>query len=183
MITIDLDNTYPLISGKIDLLLSIGEFYVPQAKNGNILMRVTIKPHPDPLLPNVYNLAIGPPVEDDKIDDQARLKHKDSSRVFSTAILFALAFLTDYPEMLIGLDGSDDLRATLYHSMFIANRETMNEFFTAIGVDWYVRLLRNREEIERTADGDPFFKPRPEVFDYQRNRHDLYRYYMLALKN
>jgi len=84
--------------------------------------------------------------------------------------------------MHIGLDGSDDLRATLYHSMFIVNKETMGEYFTSIGVDWYVKLLRNEEDIERTASGEPFFKPRPEAFNYHRTRHDLYRYYMLTLK-
>jgi hypothetical protein len=183
MITIDLDNTYSLTSGVIDARISLGEFYTSQLKGSDILIRVIIKPHPDPLLPNVYNLSMGPPVNDDGIDDKIRLKHKDSSRVFSTAVLFALTFLTEFPDMLIGLDGSDDLRATLYHSMFIANRTAMDDFFVSIGVDWYVKLLRNQLDIERTPDGDLLFKPRPETFDYQRTRHDLYRYYMLALKN
>ena len=66
--------------------------------------------------------------------------------------------------------------------MFVTNRKRLNEFFVTIGVDWYVKLLRNQIEIERRKDGTPFFKPRPELFDYNRTRHDLYRYYMYQLK-
>ncbi|RFM26265.1 DUF6934 family protein [Deminuibacter soli] len=183
MINIDLNNTYRLISGTIGDRISLGEFYALQMSGNEVLLRVIIKPHPDPLLPNVYNLSMGPPVSTDRIDDTVRLRHKDSSLVFSTAILFALTFLTEFPDMHIGFDGSDDTRATLYHSMFITNRTTMQDFFVSIGVDWYVKLLRNQLDIERSAEGIPLFKPRPEAFDYQRIRHDLYRYYMLALKN
>lgn len=183
MIKIDFDNTYPLERVEMNPQKSIAEFVSLQINADPVLMRVVIHPHPDPLLVNVYNLAMGPPVKDDSIDDKSRLKHQDSSAVFSTAILFALAFLTEYTDTTIGLDGSDDLRATLYHSMFITNREIMNEYFVPIGVDWYVKLLRNRQEIERTPEGEPFFKPRPEPFDYNRGRHDLYRYYMIKLKD
>jgi hypothetical protein len=49
-----------------------------------------------------------------------------------------------------------------------------------IGVDWYVRLLRNRD-IERDKRGNPLFKPRPEPFDLKRNPIDLYRYYIFSL--
>lgn len=182
MIAIDFERTYNLLWGEIEQQFSITEFDSPQITGNPVVMRVIIKPHPDPLLPNVYNLAIGPPIGDTGIDDTIRLKHTDSSRVFSTAILFALTFLTEYPEMIIGLDGTDDLRARLYHSMFIANRETLSDYFQTIGVDWYVKLLRNQIDIERNEDGIPFFKPRPEAFDYARTRKDLYRYYMFELK-
>jgi hypothetical protein len=182
MITIDLDNTYTLVRANVDAQFSITEFYSPQTAGDPVLLRVVIEPHPDPLLVNVYNLAMGPPVGDGGIDDHIRLRHSDSCKVFSTAILFALAFLTEYPETIIGLDGTDDLRATLYHSMFNVNRAHLAEYFETIGVDWYVKLLRNEIEIERKPDGSPFFKPIPETFDYTRTRHDLYRYYMFELK-
>jgi hypothetical protein len=182
MITIDFDNTFDLLWGKIDSNASITEFNSPQFDGDPVPTRVIIQPHPDSLLPNVYNLAMGPPVGEFEIEDNVRLKHSDSNKVFSTAILFALAFLTEFPEMIIGLDGTDDLRATLYHSMFKVNREHLSEFFETIGVDWYVKLLRNQIDIERKKDGSAFFKPRPEAFDYSRDRHDLYRYYMFELK-
>ena len=66
--------------------------------------------------------------------------------------------------------------------MFKVNREHLSEFFETIGVDWYVKLLRNQIDIERKKDGSAFFKPRPEAFDYSRDRQDLYRYYMFELK-
>jgi hypothetical protein len=182
MITIDFDNTFDLLWGKIDSKTSITEFNSSQLDGDPVLMRVIIQPHPDSLLPNVYNLAMGPSIGELEIEDNVRLKHSDSNKVFSTAILFALAFLTEFPEMIIGLDGTDDLRATLYHSMFKVNREHLSEFFETIGVDWYVKLLRNQIDIERKKDGSAFFKPRPEAFDYSRDRHDLYRYYMFELK-
>ncbi|RYE19082.1 MAG: hypothetical protein EOP45_13165 [Sphingobacteriaceae bacterium] len=182
MIAIDFERTFNLLWGEIKHQFSITEFNSPQITGDPILMRVIIKPHPDPLLPNVYNLAMGPSIGDTDIDDTVRLKHANSSKVFSTAILFALIFLTEYPEMIIGLDGTDDLRARLYHSMFITNRETLFEYFQTIGVDWYVKLLRNQIDIERNEEGIPFFKHRPEAFDYDRTRNDLYRYYMFELK-
>jgi hypothetical protein len=121
---------------------------------------------------------MGPLNDDGEIDDLARLKHANSDKLFSTIILFCVAFLDEYPDLIIGLDGSDDLRAILYHSMIVSNREHLSEYFVYVGVDWYVRLLRNREEIERKANGEPFFKPRPEPFDFARSRRDLYRYYL-----
>jgi hypothetical protein len=64
--------------------------------------------------------------------------------------------------------------------MFFKNKAYLEEFFVSIGVDWYVRLLRNGD-IERDADGEPYFKPKPEPFDYKRVR-DLNRYYMFHLR-
>jgi hypothetical protein len=182
MISIDFEDTFSPVRAEIDRQFSITEFYSPQIIGDLKLMRVVIEPHRDPLLVDVYNLALGPPIGDRGVEDNVRVRHSDSSKVFSTAILFALAFLIEYPEMIIGLDGTDDLRATLYHSMFNVNRAHLGEYFNTIGVDWYVKLLRNQVEIERKPDGSPFFKPRPEAFDYTRTRHDLYRYYMFELK-
>lgn len=182
MITIDFENTFDPILVTFDKKSSVMEFYSPQRKSVPELIRVEIKPHPDKLLPDVYNLAMGPLDDKGKVDDKMRLKHTDSNKLFSTIIIFAVAFLSEYPELTIGLDGSDDSRAILYHSMFIANRKYLSHYVIGIGVDWYVKLLRNQIEIELKQDGTPFFKPRPEPFDYSRTRHDLYRYYMFQLK-
>ena len=56
------------------------------------------------------------------------------------------------------MDGSNDARAYLYHRMFISNKDYLKEYFDTIGVDWYVRLMRNNE-IECDATGYAFFKP------------------------
>jgi hypothetical protein len=101
------------------------------------MIQVQIQPHPDELLPSVYNLAMGPLNDDGEIDDLARLKHANSDKLFSTIILFCVAFLDEYPDLIIGLDGSDDLRAILYHSMIVSNREHLSEYFVYVGVDWW----------------------------------------------
>lgn len=48
-------------------------------------------------------------------------------------------------------------------------KEYLELYLVSIGVDWYVRLLRNND-IERDVHGHPFFKPEPEPFDYSRRR-------------
>ena len=182
MFTIDFEDTFEPTLVTFDNNLSAMEFYSPQRNSGPKLIRVEIKPHPDKFLPDVYNLAMGPLTEKGEINDKVRVKHTYSDKLFSTVILFAVSFLSEYPESTIGLDGSDDIRATLYHSIFLANRKHLSQYVLCIGVDWYVKLLRNQVEIELKPDGTPFFKPRPEPFDYTRTRHDLYRYYMFKLK-
>jgi len=183
MFRIDLGNAYDALSSSITPEFSVAEFVAPQKQGDPVLMRVRIEPYGDPLLPGVYNLSMGPLDENGGINDEVRLRHHDSARVYSTAILFALAFLTEYPDASIGLDGSNDIRANLYHSMFLLNRKVLSEYFYAVGVDWYVKLLRDQQDVERDRDGNPFFKPRPEEFDYTRTRTDLYRYYILQLKS
>jgi len=51
MITIDFDETFELLWGEIDRNISITEFNSPQQGNDPVLIRVIIKPHPDPHLP------------------------------------------------------------------------------------------------------------------------------------
>jgi len=181
MITLNLTDIYEIHAAKLDLPVSEVEFDAPQ-RNGKIeRIYIRLSPHPDKYLPDVYNLALGPLSANGEINDKIRLKHADPGKVLSTTIFIAYAFLLEYPEHFIGLDGSNDLRANLYHGMFLANRKHLSEYFVAIGVDWYVKLLRNGD-VERRRDQSYLFKPRPEPFDYSRSRHDLYRYYMFYLK-
>lgn len=102
--------------------------------------------------------------------------------MFSTVLLFALSFLRKNNSSTIGVDGSNDIRAYLYHRMFLTNKNYLCDVIITIGVDWYVRLLRNNT-VEKDNLGFPFFKPKPEQFDYQRSTKDLYRYYMFHLNN
>ncbi len=90
------------------------------------------------------------------------------------------AYLQTNP-VTIGLDGSKDVRAYLYHRIFLTNREYLEAYFNTIGVDWYVRLLRNQLDVERDADGYPYFTAKAEPFDYQRSPGNLDRYYMFRL--
>lgn len=114
------------------------------------------------------------------MDDKAKIPHQNPSKAFSTILLFCLTYLKQFPDRTIGLDGSNEGRAYLYHRMFLTNKAYFEEYFVSIGVDWYVKLLRNGQ-VETDAQGLPYFKPKPEPFDYTRLR-DLYRYYMFHLR-
>jgi hypothetical protein len=181
MVKIDLGNTYELTSAFLGRENTQMEFISPQSDGTERLIRVEIRYYPDPLLPNVCNLAMGPLTETGKIDDQIRLRHSDRAVVYSTLVLCMLLFLKKYPDLTVGLDGSNDLRAAIYHGIFLHNRHDLDDYLTPFGIDWYVKFLRSREDVERRADGQPYFKPISEPFDYVRSRHDLYRYYAVRL--
>ncbi|GGG92254.1 DUF6934 family protein [Pedobacter zeae] len=182
MVRLDLQNIYDVNAVNDNGNELIAEFDAPQTNGGLIHIHVKLSLHPDPFLSKVYNLCLGPVDETGSIDDKIRLKHQDVSKVLSTAIFVAYYFLNDRQDSVIGLDGSDDIRANLYHSMFILNRELMSDFFVCVGVDWYVKLLRNKIDVERDDQGNPLFKPIIEPFDYLRDRKQLYGYYMFSLK-
>lgn len=180
MFKIDLNNIYTpsYVSPELDHFIFEGVL----KDDSTINLHVNIIPHPEELLPNVYNFAFGPLDSNNQINDCIKLKHKDVSKLFSTLILYGLTFLNEKsPDSFIGIDGSDDLRAILYHKIFKSNIKNLKNIISVIGVDWYVKLLRNRTEIELDTQGNPFFKPRPESFDTQRESKDLYRYYMYKL--
>lgn len=179
MITINFEDTFEPESIENDL--SQMTFNSPQADGTSQQILVRIDPHPDPHLPKVFNLGFGPPDVDGNFYDNIRLKHTEINKVFSTVLFHGLTFLQENPDLTLGIDGSDDVRATMYHLMFKSNREYLNDFFVAIGVDWYVRVFRDwTYEVDHT--GNVLSKPKPELFDYERTRHDLYRYYMFHLK-
>ncbi len=175
MIKIDFDDTYDLYECGENL--SFITFFTTLFDNSKLLLKVIIAPLNNPLLPNVFNLSFGPMMENGDINDTIKIKHKNINKVFSTIIFYALTFIKNNESISIGVDGSNDARAYLYHRMFISNKDYLKEYFDTIGVDWYVRLLRNNE-IECDATGYAFFKPKPEPFDYIRKSTDLYRYYI-----
>lgn len=179
MITINFEDTFEPESVENDLSQMI--FNSPQVDGTMQQILVRIDSHPDPYLPNVFNLGFGPPDEDGNFHDDIRLKHTEINKVFSTVLFHGLTFLQENPELILGIDGSDDARATMYHLMFKSNRQYLNDFFVGIGVDWYVRVFRDGNyEVDET--GSILSKPKPELFNYERTRHDLYRYYMFYLK-
>lgn len=175
MIKINLENTFEATSVSHNFDQYIFESVL---KDDTIIkLKVKFTNIAESLLPNVYNLAFGPFDISGRINDSINLKHKDSNKVFSTIILFSITFLKNNPHASIGIDGSDDLRANLYHRMFRYNYKNLKDFLVIIGVDWYVRLLRNGTD----SNGLAFFKPKPEPFDFKRKTDDLYRYYMFNL--
>jgi hypothetical protein len=179
VVKINFECTYELAL-TTDLMEATFNSYDKEGKS--VFLKILIRPPKNPLLPNVYNLCFGPPTDKGVIDDTVQIYHEDLNKLFSTIILFCLTFLRVNPKASIGLDGSNDARAYLYHRIFRSNQAYLNEYFLAWGVDWFVRLMRNND-YERRPDGFAFFKPKPETFDYQRPASDLYRYYMFHLKN
>jgi hypothetical protein len=178
MIRINLEDTYEpkYVSEDFTYFIFESELY-----NNDVLeLHVIIEDHPDKYLPNVFNLGFGPPNIDGTIDDKFKAKHKSINKLFSSILLYGILFLNQNKDNSIGIDGSDDLRAYLYHRMFRYNISNL-ENLSIVGVDWYVKLLRNKTDIERDENGYPLFKPRPEVFDKERNAQDLYRYYIYKL--
>jgi hypothetical protein len=178
MIKINLEDTIEPKTASADFMDY--SFISSQRGKPDVELLVKIRNINDPLLPNVFNLGFGPSDGLGGINDKISLVHTNTSKVFSTILLFAITFLQENPGTTIGIDGSDETRAYLYHRMFQTNYESLKEIVIIIGVDWYVRLLRNGT-IECDANGFAFFKPRPEPFDLQRKRTDLYRYYMITL--
>jgi hypothetical protein len=178
-VTINFDDTYEPLSLSDDL--SEMTFDSPRVDGSIQRIVVQITPHPDPLLPDVYNLGFGPPDGNGGFIDNIQLSHSNLNTVFSTVLFHALSFLEINPGLTIGLDGSDDLRARLYHRITKFNKAYLDDFFITIGVDWYVRIFRNGD-YEKDSQGTPIAKPRPELFDYLRDNKDLYRYYMFRKK-
>lgn len=183
MLKIDLNDTYEASAVSKDLMNCT--FSSVLKDKSSIKLQVHITEHPDSFLPDVFNLAFGPLNYTGKIDDEIILKHIDINKVFSTVLFFAITFLeaNTISRYSIGIDGSNEVRAYLYHRMFLTNNNYLSDSIAMVGVDWYVKLLRNGTEVERDTDGLPLFKPRPEPFDLNRKPNDLYRYYMFSLSN
>ncbi len=183
MIKIDLNDTFKATSVSKDLKRFT--FNSELLDKSIVELHVLINEHPDKLLPGVFNLAFGPIGTNGEIDDKIKLRHKNGNKVFSTVLFYAITFLEDNIEesYSIGIDGSNEVRAYLYHRMFISNHDHLSDTILTVGVDWYVKLLRNGMDIERDDEDNPLFKPRPEPFDLDRKPNDLYRYYLFTLNN
>ena len=96
-------------------------------------------------------------------------------------IRLSYCFLQANPDHFIGLDGSDDARARIYHRMFRSNEMELADYFGTIGLDYYVKQLRNGD-LETNENGEYVYAPFPQSFDYSRSSNQLYRYYMFFLK-
>ena len=178
MITLNLDDT--ILPHYVSHDLMDFRFNALQKNGTSLEIVVQIRDIDDPLLPSVYNMGFGPPDGLGSFRDDISLEHSDPGKVFSTVMVLAIAFLERNPSFFIGIDGSDDRRAYLYHRMFRYNSNYLKDTLGLTGVDWYVRLLRSGD-VERDPSGHPYFKPRPEAFDFQRKAIDLYRYYLINL--
>lgn len=179
MITIDFENTYDPVFVAKDLTSMT--FNATQKDGTEELIVVQLQPYPINRLPDVFNLGFGPSDGVGGFLDNVHLEHADKNKVFSTIMLLALAYLTENPTHIVGLDGSNDARARIYHMMFRSNIDALGAVFETIGLDYYIKQLRDGE-LETDDDGNHVMIPIPQPFDYTRSSKNLYRYYMFYLK-
>ena len=126
MIVINFEETFEPVTIENNLSQMVFNSWQVDGTNQQILVR--IDPHPDPYLPKVYNLGFGPPDNNGNFHDDKRLKHANVNKVFSTVLFHGLTFLLENPDLTLGIDGSDDVRATMYHLMFKSNRKYLDGF-------------------------------------------------------
>jgi len=179
MIILDFEQIYAPVEIAEDL--SYMTFYSPLRNGNSILLKSRVRPVDNPLLPDVFNLGFGPLDYDGEIDDNARLHHENVNKVLSTVLFFGLVFLGKFPQLTVGIDGSSEGRAYLYHRMILSNEIYLNDYFSIVGMDWYARLLRNYM-VKTCENGNPVLKPVLELVDTERSLQDLYRYYMFRPK-
>ena len=108
-VKIDFDNLYEIENISQDLKFS--SFRTQLNNGGDVPLVVRISNQSHALLPNVYNLSFGPLNAKGKLDDKAELTHSNYSKVFSTILFSALAYLETNPDHYLGIDGSDNARA------------------------------------------------------------------------
>ncbi len=127
--------------------LSLSKFNTVLKNAGQVLpLGIQISNTVHPYLPDVYNLAFGPLLEDNKIDDKAKIQHENHSKVFSTIMFTALAFLTENKENFLGIDGSNNARAYMYYRCIQNNFDYLSQFFNIYGVNYYIRVLRKLKD-------------------------------------
>jgi hypothetical protein len=139
-VKIDFTNVYEIETFSNELTLA--SFATELADGSNTPLIVEIGPDSHELIPNVYNLAFGPPDHNGELDDKAEIKHKDYSKVFSTILLHARAYLTLHPDHYLGIDGSNEARAFLYYRFILRNFDYLNQYFSMGALKYYVRITR-----------------------------------------
>lgn len=185
MINIDLNHTYEAKSVSknfknfsFNSILNNGE---------EVEIHVFISTPTHTLLPNLYNLSFGPLDKNGEINYKAKLNHKNTNKVFSTILLFAIGFLQTSKEnnYAIGIDGTNKTKARFYHMMFKQNHKHLSDLISIAGVDCHANMLWRtnitKDNPDKENNGFSLFKSKPEPFDLNRKTSDLYQYYIFSL--
>ncbi len=139
-VKIDFDTLYDIENISPDLKFSSFTTALNDGRTLPLMVKISNQSHA--LLPNVYNLSFGPLNAKGKIDDKAELKHMDYSRVFSTILFSALAYLQNNPDHYLGIDGSDNARAYFYYRALQRNFNYLDRHFHMYGIKYFVRITR-----------------------------------------
>src|SRR5450756_294004 len=100
-VKIDFDKVYDF--DEITPGFNLSSFNTRLEDGKAVPLKVKISNQAHALLPNVYNLSFGPLNKQGKIDDRAELAHSDYSRVFSTILFSAYAYLLRNPDHILGV--------------------------------------------------------------------------------
>ena len=179
---IDFNNLYEIDNISQDLRVSTFQTTLNNGQAMPLIVRISNQSHA--LLPNVYNLAFGPLNAKGKIDDRAELTHADYSKVFSTILFSALAYLKTNPDHYLGIDGSDNARAYFYYRALQRNFNYLNKHFRMFGVKYFVRITR----FGKTQYDNPFdfedIMPYPFRIDKGAlvSQDTMYNYFIFNLK-
>lgn len=178
---IDLENVYRIVAKNADQRASDFDTILTNTKRVRLGIRISRTPHP--LIPNAYNLAFGPIMRNGSIDDKARLSYEDYSRVFSTVLLEAMSFLERHPDNYVGIDGSDNARTYMYYRCIQNNFTYLSSIFTIIGVNYYIRMLRQGEDGNCDLDTDDMHTKHKEIEANEIiNPEKLYNYFIFNIK-
>jgi hypothetical protein len=181
-VKIDLENIYKVAARNAEQRAS--EFNTILASGEHVKLGIKISHTSHPLIPNTYNLAFGPVNRAGIVDDKARLSHQNYSKVFSTVLFEAMAFLKQHPFDYVGIDGSDNARANMYYRCIQNNLAYLNTIFTISGINYYIRMLRQAADGNCDLDTEDIItvsKPieSREVMPSEK----LYNYFIFNLKS
>jgi hypothetical protein len=179
---IDFNNLYEIDNISHDLKVST---FNTKLNNGQALpLVVKISNQSHALLPNVYNLSFGPLNAKGKVDDKAELTHDDYSKVFSTILFSALAYLKSNPGHYLGIDGSNNARAYFYYRALQRNFAYLNQHFRMFGVKYFVRITRfGKTQYDNPFDFEDIM---PYPFRIEKgaliSQDHMYNYFIFNLK-
>jgi len=181
-VKIDFDKVYDF--DEITPGFNLSSFNTRLEDGKAIPLKVKISNQAHALLPNVYNLSFGPLNKQGKIDDRAELAHSDYSRVFSTILFSAYAYLLRNPDHILGIDGSDNTRAYFYYRALQRNFDYLDQHFKMYGVKYFVRITC----FGKTQYDNPFdfqdIMPYPYRIgrDHEISQNNMYNYFIFTLK-
>jgi hypothetical protein len=181
-VKIDFDKLYEI--EKISQDLRFSSFRSALNNGGEVPLVVRISNHSHALLPNVYNLSFGPLNAKGKLDDKAELTHSDYSKVFSTILFSALAYLKTNPGHYLGIDGSNNARAYFYYRALQRNYHYLDKHFRMYGVKYYVRISRfGKTQYDNPFDFEDII-PYPFRIrkDQPVSQDHMYNYFIFNLK-
>jgi len=182
-VKLDFDDVYDIKPLSEDLRISTFETELSDGSTLPLLVEISNDPHE--LLPEVFNLAFGPPTNKGEIDDKAEITHKNYSRTFSSILLSGLIYLNSNTAHYLGIDGSNNARAYLYYRFLQQNYDYLDRYFNVYGLKYYVRISRfGKHQYDNPFDFNDIY-PFPEKIKkaMQLNPDFMYNYFIFNRKH